>query len=95
MITKLKNLHLISARKNKGLTQEQLAELLECKKATISNWENGYSMPRLVDAIGLSIVLEKNIDEIFFEEKVQVSYTMSKKLKKNTTDNNPVVSKIS
>ncbi|SDB83642.1 Transcriptional regulator, contains XRE-family HTH domain [Pelagirhabdus alkalitolerans] len=33
------------ARKNKQLTQEQLAEKVHTKKQTISNYETGYSSP--------------------------------------------------
>lgn len=34
-----------SARKNKGLTQDDVAKALQIKNTTISNWENGVSRP--------------------------------------------------
>jgi putative transcriptional regulator len=70
-----KNLELIRARKAKNLTQEQLAELLECKKTTISNWENGYSKPTLDVAYKVSELLELDINALFFSDKVQESQT--------------------
>ena len=33
------------ARKNSGLTQESVAELLGVSRQTVSNWENGRSYP--------------------------------------------------
>ena len=35
------------AREEKGLTQEQLAEILKTKQNTISRWENGEREPSL------------------------------------------------
>ena len=34
------------AREDAGLSQQQLADLLESPRATVSNWENGRSNPR-------------------------------------------------
>lgn len=61
----MKNKNLILARKNKGYTQEKLASLLGYRKATVSNWENGYSNPSLTDAFKLSELLEKDINVLF------------------------------
>lgn len=66
---KVKNLALIAARKSKGLTQEQLAEMLGCKKSSVSNWENGYSNPGLYLAIKTAYILEKDVVELFFNTK--------------------------
>jgi putative transcriptional regulator len=71
----MKNLNLINARKSKNLTQEQLAEILDCQKTTISNWENGYSKPTLDDAYKVAKVLESDINHLFFEHKVQETHT--------------------
>ena len=35
---------LLRARKAKGMTQEQLAELLQTSRSNISHWENGVSL---------------------------------------------------
>ena len=37
--------NLIQARKNRGLTQKQLASILEVEPACICNWELGYRTP--------------------------------------------------
>ena len=49
-------------RKTRGLTQEQLAEKLGCKRATISNYEIGRRSPqnvkeleKLADALGVGL----------------------------------------
>jgi putative transcriptional regulator len=70
-----KNNRLISARKEMGYTQEQLAGLLEFQKSTVSNWENGYSTPRLPDAFRVADLLGKDVNYLFFEDEVQDSHT--------------------
>jgi putative transcriptional regulator len=70
-----KNNRLISARKEKGFTQEQLAEMLEFQKSTVSNWENGHSTPRLPDAFRVAKLLGKDVNYLFFSKKVQESHT--------------------
>ena len=42
-------------RKRKGLTQEQLGELLGVTNKTISRWENGNYMPDLSLLVPLSV----------------------------------------
>lgn len=64
-MTHLKNYSLIAARKNKKLTQVQLAELMGYKKSTVSNWENGYSTPSLSDAFKVAEILGRDVKEIF------------------------------
>ena len=39
-------------RKQKGLTQEQIAEKFNVSNRTVSRWENGYNLP------GLDILIE-------------------------------------
>ena len=34
-------------RKQKGLTQEQVAEMVHVSNRTVSRWENGYNLPDL------------------------------------------------
>ena len=62
----MKNLNLINSRKSKNLTQAELAEKLQCvTKAAISNWETGYSKPRLEVALAVSKILEKDVVFLF------------------------------
>lgn len=76
MVIRLKNNPLIKARKNKSLTQEELAEMLGYSKATVSNWENGHSNPSLSDAFKVSVALEEDINNLFSGIKIQVSCTL-------------------
>jgi DNA-binding XRE family transcriptional regulator len=71
----LKNNTLIEARKRKGYTQKQLADMLGCQKSTISNWENGHSTPSLTDAYRVALVLDSDIHDLFLSNDVQDSYT--------------------
>jgi DNA-binding XRE family transcriptional regulator len=73
----MKNMALIQARKEKGFTQERLAELLGCKKSTISNWENGHSSPSLTDAFKVAELLDSDVNDLFSGLKVQETYTFS------------------
>ncbi|MCY8009737.1 helix-turn-helix domain-containing protein [Bacillus haynesii] len=71
----MKNTNLISARKEKGYTQDELALILHCQKTTISNWENGVSHPTLPIAFKLSEVLGRDINDLFLNLKVQDTQT--------------------
>jgi len=71
----LKNVNLIAARKSKGFTQESLAKELNYTKQAVSNWENGYSIPRTADALKVATILEKDVNFLFFDHKVQESHT--------------------
>lgn len=75
----MKNHALADARKKSGLTQEELAFKLGYSKATVSNWENGYSNPSLTDAFKISEILKADINYLFFGLKVQVQYTSQNK----------------
>jgi transcriptional regulator with XRE-family HTH domain len=48
----------------RGLTQMQLANLLDREKKTVSNYYCGETLPRLVDFPKLSWILGKSIDEL-------------------------------
>lgn len=75
----MKNIRLANARKIKGFTQGNLAELLGKTKATVSNWENGYSNPSLVDAFRVAELLQCEVSEIFSGIAVQETYTNDEK----------------
>lgn len=51
-------------RKRKGLTQEQLGELLGVTNKTISRWENENYMPDLSLLIPLSETLDISLNEL-------------------------------
>ena len=52
------------ARIRKGLTQEQLAELIGTKKQHISMWEKGKHKPTLENLKKLANALDIQIDEL-------------------------------
>lgn len=56
-------------RKEKGLTQLQLAESLNVSNRTVSKWENGDGYPDITILPNLSDILEISIDELIRGEK--------------------------
>lgn len=56
-------------RKEKGLTQEQIAEKFNVSNRTISRWENGNNMPDLDILIELSDYYEVDLREILDGER--------------------------
>ena len=56
-------------RKQKGLTQEQIAEKFHVSNKTISRWENGNNMPDLDILIELSDYYEVDLREILNGER--------------------------
>ena len=52
------------ARANAGLTQEQVAEKIMVSRQTISNWENGKSLPDIISIINLRDLYQISLDEL-------------------------------
>ncbi len=57
------------ARKEKGLTQEQLASQLGVSRSAIAKWESGKGLPDIENIVVLSEVFGKSMD-FFLKEKV-------------------------
>lgn len=51
-------------RKDKGLSQEQLAEILNVSRQSVSKWESGQSYPEIDKLIVLSDLFGITIDEL-------------------------------
>lgn len=51
-------------RKQLGLTQGQLAEMLNGKKSLVSNYENGYSTPDIYTLCKLADIFDVTLDEL-------------------------------
>ena len=66
-------------RKEKGITQEQLAEQFSVSNRTISRWENGNNMPDLDILIEISDYYEVDLREILNGERK--SENMNKEMK--------------
>ena len=56
------------ARQNAGLKQEELAKRLGVSRQTISNWENGRSLPDVGSAVKMSNVYQISLDELLKDE---------------------------
>lgn len=72
-------LFLKELRKEKGLTQEQLAEKFQVAARTVSRWENGYNMPDLSILVELADFYETDIRELINGERK--SEDMTEKMK--------------
>ena len=56
-------------RKQLGLTQGQLAEMLNGKKSLVSNYENGYSTPDIYTLCALADIFDVTLDELVEYQK--------------------------
>ena len=57
-------------RKNKGLTQEELAESLYVSRTAVSKWESGRGYPNIESLKELSRFFSVSIDELLSGEKL-------------------------
>ena len=64
----MKNLRLKAARAGMDLSQEQLAEMCNVSRQTISSIEKGDYNPTINLCIAICKVLHKTLDELFWEE---------------------------
>lgn len=71
------------ARNEKGITQEQAAELLDVSRQTISNWENNKSYPDIISVIKMSDIYSISLDHLLKEEK-SMDQTYQKFLEEST-----------
>ena len=55
---------IIEMRKNKNLSQEQLAEVLNVSRQTISNWENGKFYPDIDALVKISKYFNISLDDL-------------------------------
>lgn len=61
--------NLETIRKAKGLKQEELAEILEVSRQTISSLENGRYNPSLYLALKIARYFDMKIEDIFIYEE--------------------------
>ena len=57
--------NILESMKVKGITQTELAKLLEVKQNTVSQWINGVNEPNCQTIVKLCYVLEITPNEIF------------------------------
>lgn len=58
-------------RKEKGMTQEELAEIMGVSSQAVSKWENGNAMPEVALLTKLSKVLNCSVDNILHPGEYQ------------------------
>ena len=56
-------------RKDRGITQEELANILEVSRQTVNSLENGRYNPSIVLAFKIAKVFSLQIEEIFIYEE--------------------------
>ena len=61
---------IVECRKEKNLTQEQLAEKLGVSAKSVSRWENGKTMPDYTIIEDLTKVLGFSMNEFFYGERI-------------------------
>lgn len=62
---------ILSLRKRKGITQEELAAELGVTAAAVSKWENGYTLPDILMLVALADYFEVTTDELLGRNKKQ------------------------
>ena len=60
------------SRREKGFSQEQLAETLDVSRQSITKWETGATYPELKKLILLSISLDKDLDWLLYDERSEL-----------------------
>ncbi len=78
------------ARKEKGLTQEQLASQLGVSRSAIAKWESGKGLPDIENIVVLSEVFGKSTD-FFLKEKLE-ALSDAKEEETECTDSNITMS---
>lgn len=66
-------------RKNKGLSQEDLAQKLYVSRQTVSQWETDQTVPSVDNIYRLKEVLDVSFDEILSDEKIEKEETEEEK----------------
>lgn len=61
-----------SLRKERGYTQESLAEILSVSPQAVSKWENGHALPETAMLPNLAKALDTSIDSILTDSNIQV-----------------------
>lgn len=63
-----------TARKQHQMTQEQVADLIQVSRQTISNWENDKSYPDIVSLIKLSDLYQISLDQLVKGDQKMVEH---------------------
>ena len=69
---------LIELRRERGLSQEQLADLLDVSRQSVSKWESDQTMPELPKLVALSGIFEVSLDYLIRDNILDRSTTGEK-----------------
>lgn len=75
-----------SCRKDKGLTQMQLAEKLNISNRAVSKWETGKSIPDVSIMLELCEILGITVNELLSGERIATMEDYQKKAEQNMVD---------
>ena len=68
--TNIRN-NLIQCRKEKGLSQLELAKIIESKPTTVASWEQGLSLPSIQMLYRLAKYYDKTLDYMYEKDGEQ------------------------
>ena len=68
----MEKLSLIVCRKNKGMTRQEVAEMLGKSVSTIANWEQGIQIPDKANLLLLSQIYNIPIDLIRTQKQIKL-----------------------
>ena len=68
-------------RKNKGITQEELAENLYVSRTAISKWESGRGYPSIDSLKAISRYFSVTIDELICTEEIMIAAKEEEEIK--------------
>lgn len=63
----------IKLRKEKGITQEKMAEICGITRSALAKWENGSSIPNMYMVIELAETFDVTVDELLRENMTPIS----------------------
>ncbi len=67
-----------SARKDAGLTQEKLAEIIDVSSTYIRYLETGRRLPSVITLYNIAVELNMSIDDIFFHKELKNKSLLTK-----------------
>ncbi|AUH34661.1 helix-turn-helix transcriptional regulator [Paracoccus tegillarcae] len=73
-------LDLRTARRNLGLTQDDLAHLLQCSEATIAKLESGRRLPNIGELSALALIYGRSFEGLFADVFVEVQEDLKSRL---------------
>lgn len=77
------NNKLYNLRKQKGLSQEELASRLNVSRQTVSKWEVGESTPDMEKLAAISELFEVSLDELVLDKKPKQQEVVAEQIVKS------------